>query len=86
MELNCTLPPPSLKVPYNPSLLSRPSKCDSAICAPSRFPFGLTFGGTLITLVIVAVVVVVEGDEAELDAAAPDALGAAEADAAPPHC
>ena len=72
-------------------LPSRPAKCDSAICAStSSAPFGLTFGGTLITLVIVAAdavaAVVVEGDEAELDAAAADALGAAEAHAAPPHC
>ena len=54
-----------------------------------RFSFGLTFGGTLITLVIVAAAadafVVVEGDEAELDAAAAHALGAAETHAAAPH-
>ena len=67
-------------------LPSRPAKCDSAICAStSSAPFGLTFGGTLITLAVI-VAVVVEGDEAELDAAAADALGAAEAHAAPPHC
>ena len=49
------------------------------------FPFGLTFGGILITILVVVIAVVVEGDEAELDAAAPHALGAAEADASPPH-